>query len=53
MATKIFKKLNDASIKETWTPILEGYGIYVDAVLSMITFDVKEQDTRFEISVNT
>ena len=29
MATKIFKKLNDASIKETWTPILEGYGANV------------------------
>jgi photosystem II stability/assembly factor-like uncharacterized protein len=38
---------------ENYSPILEGYGIYVDAVLSMITFDVKEQDTRFEISVNT
>lgn len=26
MATRIFKKLNDASIRETWTPVLEGYG---------------------------
>ncbi len=31
MATKIFKKLNDASIKETWTPVLEGYGANVTA----------------------
>jgi hypothetical protein len=31
MATKIFKKLNDASVNETWAPILEGYG--VDAAL--------------------
>lgn len=29
MSTKIFRKLNDASIKETWTPILEGYGANV------------------------
>ena len=27
MATKIFKKFNDASMNETWAPILEGYGI--------------------------
>jgi Major capsid protein Gp23 len=26
MATKIFRRLNDASIKETWAPVLEGYG---------------------------
>ena len=26
MATKIFKRLNDASINETWAPVLEGYG---------------------------
>jgi photosystem II stability/assembly factor-like uncharacterized protein len=38
---------------ENYGPILEGYGIYVAAVLSMITFDVKEQDTRFEVSVNS
>lgn len=31
MATKIFKRLNDASIKETWTPVLEGYGADVNA----------------------
>ena len=31
MATKIFKKLNDASINETWTPVLEGYGADVKA----------------------
>jgi hypothetical protein len=31
MATKIFKKLNDASIRETWTPVLEGYGANVTA----------------------
>ena len=31
MATKIFKRLNDASIKETWTPVLEGYGANVSA----------------------
>ena len=24
--TRIFKRLNDASIKETWTPVLESYG---------------------------
>ena len=29
MATKIFKKLNDASISETWTPVLESYGANV------------------------
>ena len=26
MATKIFKKLNDASVTETWKPVLESYG---------------------------
>jgi hypothetical protein len=26
MATKIFKKLNDASVSETWKPVLESYG---------------------------
>ena len=31
MATKIFKRLNDASIKETWAPVLEGYGADVNA----------------------
>lgn len=31
MATKIFKKLNDASIRETWSPVLEGYGADVNA----------------------
>jgi Major capsid protein Gp23 len=29
MATKIFKKLNDASVSETWTPVLESYGANV------------------------
>jgi len=27
MATKIFKRLNDASVRETWAPVLEGYGV--------------------------
>jgi len=44
------------STLQNWTDdysiILEGYGIYVEAILSMIIFNVKEQDTRFEISVN-
>jgi hypothetical protein len=31
MATKIFKRLNDASIKETWAPVLEGYGADIKA----------------------
>ena len=31
MATKIFKRLNDASIKETWAPVLEGYGADINA----------------------
>ena len=31
MATKIFKRLNDSSIKDTWTPVLEGYGADVSA----------------------
>ena len=26
MATKIFKRLNDSSIKESWSPVLESYG---------------------------
>ena len=26
MATKIFKKLNDSSVTETWKPVLESYG---------------------------
>jgi len=26
MATKIFKKISDPSIRQTWAPILEGYG---------------------------
>jgi photosystem II stability/assembly factor-like uncharacterized protein len=38
---------------ETYGDILEGYGIYAKSVLSMLTFDVKEIDTRFEVSVNT
>jgi len=31
MATKIFKRLNDASIKETWAPVLEGYGADINS----------------------
>lgn len=31
MATKVFKRLNDASVRETWTPVLEGYGADVNA----------------------
>jgi hypothetical protein len=31
MATKIFKRLNDASVTETWTPVLEGYGANVQS----------------------
>jgi hypothetical protein len=31
MATKIFKKLNDASVTETWSPVLESYGANVAA----------------------
>ena len=31
MATKIFKRLNDASVRETWTPVLEGYGVNVQS----------------------
>ena len=31
MATKIFKRLNDASIRETWAPVLEGYGADIKA----------------------
>ena len=27
MATKVFKRLNDASVRETWAPVLEGYGV--------------------------
>ena len=38
---------------ENYGPILEGYGIYATALLSMLAFDVKEQDTRFELSVNS
>jgi photosystem II stability/assembly factor-like uncharacterized protein len=37
---------------DDYSIILEGYGIYVEALLSMLAFDVKEQDTRFEIFVN-
>jgi len=37
---------------DDWGIVLEGYGIYVTNLLSMLAFDVKEQDTRFEISVN-
>ena len=37
MATKIFKRLNDASIKETWTPVLEGYGADVNARPWLVT----------------
>jgi hypothetical protein len=29
MATKIFKKLNNSSVSETWTPVLESYGANV------------------------
>ena len=31
MATKVFKRLNDASVRETWTPVLEGYGVDVNS----------------------
>ena len=31
MATKIFKRLNDSSVTETWTPVLEGYGANVQS----------------------
>ena len=31
MATKIFKRLNDSSVTETWTPVLEGYGADVNS----------------------
>ena len=31
MATKIFKRLNDASIKESWSPVLESYGANVQS----------------------
>lgn len=31
MATKVFKRLNDASVNETWTPVLEGYGVDLKA----------------------
>lgn len=31
MATKVFKRLNDASVRETWTPVLEGYGVDLNA----------------------
>jgi hypothetical protein len=31
MATKIFKRLNDASVTETWAPVLEGYGADIKA----------------------
>ena len=31
MATKIFRRLNDASIQETWAPVLEGYGADIKA----------------------
>ena len=31
MATKVFKRLNDASVRETWTPVLEGYGVDINS----------------------
>lgn len=31
MATKVFKRLNDASVRETWSPVLEGYGVDLNA----------------------
>jgi hypothetical protein len=31
MATKIFKRLNDASVTETWSPVLESYGVNVSS----------------------
>jgi len=31
MATKVFKRLNDASVRETWAPVLEGYGVDLNA----------------------
>ena len=38
---------------DDYSIILDGYGIYAETALSMLIFNVKEQDTRFEISVNT
>jgi photosystem II stability/assembly factor-like uncharacterized protein len=38
---------------ENYKDILEGYGIYVESLLSMLRFNVKEKDTRFEIIVNS
>ena len=38
---------------DDYSLILEGYGIYVESALSMLIFNVLEQDTRFEISVNS
>jgi len=31
MSTKVFKRLNDASVKSTWAPVLESYGVNADA----------------------
>lgn len=38
---------------ENWGDILSGFGIFPTSYLSMIQFDVKSINTRFEISVNT
>ena len=31
MSTKVFKRLNDSSVKSTWTPVLESYGVNADS----------------------
>ena len=31
MSTKVFKRLNDASVKSTWAPVLESYGVNADS----------------------
>jgi len=31
MSTKVFKRLNDSSIKSTWAPVLESYGVNADS----------------------
>jgi len=31
MSSKVFKRLNDNSIKSTWTPVLESYGVKADS----------------------
>ena len=31
MSTKVFKRLNDSSVKSTWAPVLESYGVNADS----------------------